>query len=197
MIKNFIEDIDLNWKKTGDEPIRLNVIGSTALFIQTNYVRSTKDTDILEIGKVKGDIKNSLETLAGKKSRLSKKHKIYLDIVGRAIPFLPQAPLFHNSKDLNKNLQNFRINVLDIADVVVSKLKTFRPADCDDIRAMIDGDHITHKKLIERFKSAKNRWELDSRATDLPKYVENLNFVEREYFMVEESEIELPDWIDD
>jgi hypothetical protein len=37
--------------------------------------------------------------------------------------------------------------------------------------------------------------ELDARAEDLPAYVEHLHRVERDAFGVEETEIELPDWI--
>ncbi|MGA2079014.1 MAG: hypothetical protein ABSH53_00120 [Holophaga sp.] len=35
----------------------------------------------------------------------------------------------------------------------------------------------------------------DARAEDLPRYVKNLHRIERDLFFVEESEIELPDWI--
>jgi hypothetical protein len=39
-------------------------------------------------------------------------------------------------------------------------------------------------------------FSMDARAEDLPRYVKNLHTVERDFFGVEESEIELPPWVD-
>lgn len=49
-------------------------------------------------------------------------------------------------------------------------------------------------RLVERFRLAVDVFSGDARADDLPRYVGNLHRVEREYFGVPESDIELPDW---
>lgn len=197
MIKEFFTELDNKWTLQTSESILLRIIGSTALFLQFDYSRGTKDTDILELENLTPTIQKELLRLSGKESTLYKKYRIYLEIIGHAWPFLPPKPLFHPIDSLNKSLKNFRIEALDVVDVIVSKLKTFRLQDQDDILAMIDLDLVSHEKLIERFKIAMSRWELDARAEDLPEYIRNLNEVERDFLHVKESEFELPRWIGD
>ena len=79
--------------------------------------------------------------------------------------------------------------------MVVSKLKRFHPNDLGDVEAMIDLDLVPHDKLLERFRSAVDSFAMDARAPDLPKYLQNLNRVERDLMGVEETEIDLPEWI--
>jgi hypothetical protein len=82
-----------------------------------------------------------------------------------------------------------------VVDVVVSKLKRFHANDVSDVRAMVDAGRVDHARLVERFRLAVDVFSCDARADDLPRYVGNLHRVEREYFGVPESDIELPDWI--
>ena len=49
--------------------------------------------------------------------------------------------------------------------------------------------------LLERFRSAVNSFAMDARAPDLPKYLLNLNRVERDLMGAAETEIDLPEWI--
>ena len=85
--------------------------------------------------------------------------------------------------------------VLDVVDVVVSKLKRFSASDADDVRAMTESGLVEHRRLIERFRSAVDVYGGDARADDLPKYVKNLHRVERDHLGVPETEIELPAWV--
>jgi len=81
-------------------------------------------------------------------------------------------------------------------DVVVSKLKRFHADDRQDIAAMIDKGLVQHPVLVERFRSAVDRFSHEARADKLPRYVRNLHQVERDQFDVPETPIYLPDWID-
>ena len=47
-IENFIVAIDQAWTGDPGPKILLRVIGSTALMLQADYVRGTKDSDVLE-----------------------------------------------------------------------------------------------------------------------------------------------------
>jgi hypothetical protein len=60
---------------------------------------------------------------------------------------------------------------------------------------MITRGLVTQRALISRFEAAKDIRQETSYADDLPKYVANLNRVERDYLNVEESKIDLPSWI--
>ena len=39
LMHRFFAEIDEKWKRTGGEPIRLQIIGSAALMLQTDYER--------------------------------------------------------------------------------------------------------------------------------------------------------------
>lgn len=195
-IETFFREIDRAWEATQSDKIPLQVIGSGALFLQTDYSRTTKDGDVLETLQVTAELKEKLTKLAGKRSPLHKRTGLYLDIVIPGLPFLPHGPRFHPQKKLNEDLRHFSIEALDVIDVVVSKLKRFKQNDADDVRAMIDRNFVPHARLIERFKSAVDGFSMDSRAEDLPKLIANLHRVERDMFRVQETQIDLPDWMD-
>lgn len=196
MIEDFFRGIENLWRPTGREPIVLLLIGSTALFLQTDYIRGTKDADILEMSDLPKKIWEQLRKIAGKGSDLAKSHRLYVDLVGPGLAFLPVPPLFHPLDALNKRLRHFCLQALDPVDVVVSKLKTFRAGDLDDIRAMADRDLLNPNRLVERFELAKEHWLLGSRAPELKRYIENLHTIQRDYLLVKETPIELPDWFD-
>ncbi|MEQ1851432.1 MAG: DUF6036 family nucleotidyltransferase, partial [Chthoniobacteraceae bacterium] len=136
-VSDFLQDVDRRWTPTGDGYIVLSVIGSAALMLQTGYQRGTKDSDVLETTALTADLQGRLLALAGKGTALHTRHGLYLDIVSQAIPFLPQVPLMHPLRDVNRTLNHFEIEVLDIVDVVVSKLKRFHANDVSDIRALV------------------------------------------------------------
>lgn len=188
--REFLTEIDARWKPVGTEPITLQVIGSAALMLQAEYDRGTKDGDVLESRDGPAAIKEQLLTLAGKQTKIHEQFRIYLDVVQRAILFLPQQPVFHPVTELP--LKNFNVEVLDIVDVALSKLKRFNSDDANDIRAMADMDLLDHARLVARFSAAADRFSLDARAPDVPRYLKNLHKVERDILGVTPSDIELP-----
>lgn len=193
--RSFFQDIDRRWESAREVKLRLRVIGSAALMLQTDYVRGTKDSDILETTELAAVDKNRLLELAGVGSRVAQRHRMYLEIVSSGLPFLPQSPHWHPLPELNPLLKHLSIEVLDVVDVVVSKLKRFSASDADDVRAMTESGLVEHRRLIERFQSAVDVYGGDARADDLPKYVKNLHRVERDHLGVPETEIELPAWV--
>jgi hypothetical protein len=195
VISNFITDIDHRWASRVAEKIRLRIIGSAALMLQTEYARGTKDSDVLQTDQLLGDNKIHLEKLAGKGSELHRRHKLYIDIVASGLPFLPRVPIWHAIPELNQSLLNFHIESLDVVDVVVSKLKRFSPSDESDIDAMVSLGAVPHETLLARFKAAVDNFEMDARAENIPSYIENLHRVERDILGVPETELDLPDWV--
>lgn len=194
LFEEFLAELDRRWEPAGPNPIRLPVIGSAALMLQTAYVRGTKDGDILETRQINAQVKARLLELGGKGTQLHERFKIYLDVVLEALPFLPQTPLFHPVPRLGR-LKHFEVDVLDVVDVVVSKLKRFNVNDDMDAREMIARGLVSHARLIKRFEEAVDFVSVDARARDLPRVVKNLHRIEREYFGLAASTIELPDWI--
>jgi hypothetical protein len=111
------------------------------------------------------------------------------------VPFFPRVPVWHPIPTLNQALARLEVFVLDVVDVMVSKLKRFHANDQSDIDAMIDLGLVPHARLIERFRAAVDEFMGDAREQDLPRYVANLHRVERDMLGVAESEIELPSWL--
>lgn len=138
LIREFLTEIDAKWKPIGGEPILLQVIGSAALMLQCDYERGTKDGDVLEAKDGPATIKEQLISLAGKESDLYKQFRVHIDVVNRAILFLPQRTVFHPLPSLP--LKNFKVEVLDIGDVVLSKLKRYNSDDKNDILGIPPSD---------------------------------------------------------
>jgi hypothetical protein len=164
--------------------------------LQTEYERGTKDSDVLETADLVPETRTRLEKHAGPGTEIHRRNKIYIEIVASGLPLLPHVPKWLDMTDLNRELVHFRIEVLDVVDVVVSKLKRLHGNDLRDIEAMIERDLVPQALLIERFKSAVDSYLLDARAEELPQYVANLHRVERDLFGVCETPIELPSWLE-
>jgi hypothetical protein len=194
-ISEFLTDIDRRWAPPAPVKVHLPIIGSAALMLQADYERGTKDSDVLETSELAGATGERLQRVAGKGSDLHTRWRMYLEIVGSGLPFLPQSPTWHDLGELNAGLRHFSVSALDVVDVVVSKLKRFNANDVSDIAAMVERDLVPHDDLILRFRSAVEIYSMDSRADELPTYVRNLNRVERDLFGLRPTEIELPHWV--
>jgi hypothetical protein len=192
---DFFRDVDRSWSLARAAKVPLRVIGSAALMLQTRYRRRTKDGDVLETTSLDEDAKDHLRSIAGPGTLLHAQHRLYLDIVRSGIPFLPQRPRCHLLPQLNATMAHIQLEVLDTVDVVVSKLKRFSASDIGDIQAMIDLGKVDHGDLVSRFRDAVDLFTLDAQADDLPVIVRHFHRVERDYFGVKPTEIELPDWI--
>lgn len=197
VIKDFFVEIDRRWpsQEAHEGKVRLRLIGSGALMLQTRYQRGTKDSDVFETTELAAETKNRLLALAGPGTKLHEQQRIYLDIVANGIPFLPHVPVWHDVPEITRALQHFELAALDVVDVVVSKLKRFNPNDQSDIDEMIQLGIVPHERLLERFRSAMDVFSYEARAEDLPKYIKNLHRVERDMIGVLETEIELPSWV--
>jgi uncharacterized nucleotidyltransferase DUF6036 len=191
-------DIDRQWKPLSETRFQLRIIGASALLLQTDYQRATKDSDVLEGADNLGvGAKAQLLALGGEDTSLARKHRLYIDSVAPGLPFLPQGPRWHPLDALTSRLTHFEVWVLDIVDVVVSKLFRFHANDRSDVDAMIERALVDHDVLVSRFRSAVDMFSHDSRCNRLPRCVENLHTIERDSFGVSETKIELPPWFDD
>lgn len=192
LIKEFLAEVDARWKPLGGEPVALQIIGSAALMLQTDYDRGTKDSDVLESSGISEVVKAQLLALAGKETEIDKQFRMHIDVVKPAILFLPQRPIFHPASGMA--LGNFTIEALDVGDVVLSKLKRFNNDDVSDIRAMADRGLIDHRRLVSRFEAAVDWFSIEARLAEVSRYLKNLHRVERDILDVPESAIEIPEW---
>lgn len=163
--------------------------------LQTSFERGTKDSDVLQTLQLDAAAQRHLREIGGPNTKLAKRYRLHIEIVPNGIPFLPHPPFWKSTSLSFTRTPTFSLEVLDVVDVVVSKLKRFSENDKSDIRSMIELNLISHQVLLHRFQSAVDAFSTDARAEDLPKYVQNLNEVERDLLGMPESEIELPSWI--
>lgn len=192
LVERFLVAVAEEW----DRPTRptLRIIGSTALFLRTDYHRGTRDSDVLSTAELDAETERRLMEIGGSGSKLARRHRLHLQIVRNGIPFLPHAPRWH-ALELPGQPNTMAFEVLDVTDVVVSQLKRFHADDRSDIAAMIERGLVAHDDVVQRFRSAVEDALLGAYAEELPRYVRNLHEVERDMFAVEETEIELPGWI--
>lgn len=194
-VDEFFREIDDGWAKRSLENVRLHVIGCSALLLQTDYERGTRDADIFQATDLSAEAKQHLLDLAGRDTEIANRRHMHVEVVANGIPFLPLVPVWRPMDRVNRMLQCIEVVALDAVDVVVSKLVPFRASDKQDIEAMIERELIEHAMLVARFRSAVDLWKFDARGENLPRYIRNLNEVERDMLAVPESEIELPSWI--
>ena len=151
--------------------------------LQGKYVRGTKDSDVFRTGAIDDALAERLVTLAGEGTDLHLRHRIYLQLVPSGIIFQRQSVQWHPAEPLNAKLRNFRIELMSVIDVVVSKLKRLHSNDMADIEAMVERGLLTHGDLLGCFREAVD-FTMDAKAVDLPKYRANLHRVERDVFGV-------------
>lgn len=190
-VESFLRELDRQWEWKAEAKVSLHIIGSTALMLQTRWQRGTKDGDVLETSYLDSSTQARLIQIGGPKTPLYEQHRMYIQVVHHAIPFLPQQPNWISQF----STEHFDIYALSVVDVVVSKLKVFRAQDLEDIDAMVSESAVPHQTLLARFRAAVDSWSGEARAEELPNIVANLHQVERDIFGVEETEIELPSWV--
>jgi hypothetical protein len=196
-ISALLTDVDRVWRPTRTGKTALHVIGASALLLQSDYGRATKDSDVLETAALDDDVKARLLALAGADSSLALKHRLYIETVPLGLPFLPQKPLWHARPEINAQLQHFEVCVLDVVDVVVSKLLRFSANDSADVHAMIARDLVPHERALARFRSALDQLSYDARNHRLQRCIDSFNEIERDAFAVAETEFDLPSWVDE
>jgi hypothetical protein len=189
-IEDFFHAIDRACDFRGRPRSRLRVIGSAALMFQADYERGTTDSDIVETD-LPDDVRDRLRSIAARGTPLARDHGMHLDLVNVAILLIPQPARWHRVEQL-RDLRWFDVEMLDIVDVVVSKLKRFASKDREDITAMVQRGHVAHADLVARFRGALDQLMYGASGVDAVTWCENLNAVEREDLRVEPTVIDLP-----
>jgi hypothetical protein len=198
IVEDFFREIDQRWDLATASTIPLRVIGASALNLRAeDYDRGTDDADVIETADLARGIKERLIDLAGKGTALHVRRGMYLEIVPGGLPLLPHVPTFHPLDGLSASLAHFEIAVLDVVEVCVSKLKPFRSRDREDIRAMVKRNLVPHDHFVARVRDAVDVYADGAGAEDLRDIIRHFHQIERDVFGVPESEIELPQWLED
>ena len=193
VIEALLTEVDAAWQLPGPK-IRLRIVGSTALMLQTSHARGTKDSDVLETDEVTENVARHLIEIAGPDTEIHKRRGVYIDIVRRGVQFRRQAPVYHHLSNLSAALQHFEVEVMSVSDVIVGKLARFNANDRNDIDAMVEGEFVAHDEIVSCFREAVD-FKMDMTSEEFARFVKNLNAMERDMFAVPETEIDEPSWL--
>jgi hypothetical protein len=73
-VEAFFIEIDASWRLVAEQKVRLQILGASALLLQLDYARGTKDSDILQTMSVTPEIKEHLLKIAGPGTELASRH---------------------------------------------------------------------------------------------------------------------------
>ncbi len=137
-IPSFLNDLDAALANFAEEGERFNMflLGRSALVMLYRFTHSTRDVDI--VGWVNPpQLEAKVRELAGKDSAMAKARGIYLDLVPPALPPLP-GWYRQRAEEVAGSWKVLRLWKLEIHDLAVTKLKSFRPKDRQDLQALCD-----------------------------------------------------------
>ena len=142
--KSFFTEIDASL----EEEVALHCLGGFVMTILHGLDRPTADVDVLPLGS--NAVTETLMGLAGQGSKLHKKYKVYLQVVGVA-----QVP--DNYEDRLKEMfpesfDHLRLFALDPYDLALSKLERNTQRDRDDVKHLARTVPLDLNVLQERYQ---------------------------------------------
>lgn len=146
-------------------PAQIICIGGFAITNIHGLSRSTGDLDHIQSPR---ELVADLQTIAGKGSPLHRKYDLYVDYVGGIVTL----PLNFDERliEVPLRFKNLRIFVVEIYDLVLSKLERNSPKDYGDVRFLAEKYTLSFSVLRKRFDD-----ELDFMA-NRERHITTLNF---------------------
>ncbi len=142
--KFFFAEIDAGLS----EELELHCLGGFVMTVLYGLERPTSDVDVLPIGS-KPAIE-SLIDLAGEGSKLHKKYKVYLQVVG--VASVPDNYEDRLTEMFPLTFKHLRLLALDPYDLALSKLERNTQRDRDDVRHLARTVPLDLDVLQERYK---------------------------------------------
>jgi len=160
--------------------VQLLIGGASALVLAYDGQLATRDLDVI------GERTGVLLALSERMGSGSEAHRLtgyYLDVVPPG--WFPNAPGWRARAVPVPvpGLQHIELKVLEVHDLILSKLKRFGSGDRDDIRSLCDRAEFDVEILKERYQQARQLYDRDEEE----KLDENFRFVEIEFLGEEPS----------
>lgn len=124
--KSFFSEIDAALS----EELELHCLGGFVMTVLYGLERPTSDVDVLPIGSHAAI--ESLIDLAGERSKLHKKYKVYLQVVG--VASVPDNFEDRLTEMFPLTFKHLRLLALDPYDLALSKLERNTQRDRDDVK---------------------------------------------------------------
>lgn len=135
--------------------VGIRCLGAFVLTAIYGAPRFTSDLDYLEVlpsaaGRV-------VEELAGRSSKLAKRHGLWVQRVGTGLVDLPEN-YEDRLQELDLGLKNLRLFVLEPYDLCLSKLTRNNPKDREDVKFFAQQENLSYGTLYQRFASEMKPW---------------------------------------
>lgn len=155
IIIRLLDDIDqfLETSESNSQKVELLLIGGAALTLTHAQRRATKDIDFYAQKEIPSLAKILREF--GRNSPGHKKHGIYVERVGDFASVPPVAGVVSRSKSFDSvRWRRLRVLVASPMDLIISKIRSFRPSDRFDIKDIctIDRDKIDLLQFTKIFE---------------------------------------------
>ncbi|MGI9165009.1 MAG: DUF6036 family nucleotidyltransferase [Pyrinomonadaceae bacterium] len=124
--KSFLADLDAALT----EDVELHSLGGFAITIVYGLARPTADVDVIAINP-RSEIESVIQ-LAGQRSALHRKHKLYVQLVG--VASVPDSYEERLTEIAPGSFKHLRLFALDPYDLALSKLERNTQRDRDDVR---------------------------------------------------------------
>lgn len=148
--KEFLLEVDTSLSTATE----IHCLGGFVLTVVHGIPRTTSDLDY--IAAIPNSVYVELESLAGRESKLAKKHRVYLQHLG-AIPDLPED-YERRLTFVDFGLSRLRLMVLDPYDLVLSKLTRNSPKDREDVKAIAGKLQLSIRELMSIFDREMKSW---------------------------------------
>jgi hypothetical protein len=126
-------------------------LGRSALMLNYGFPLSTKDIDFVSMRD--SDLEQKAIDILGKGTPLAEQAGVYLDPVPAGLPPLPHW-FKKRCQELPGGWKILRLWQLEPHDLAVTKLKSFRAKDREDLQLMCDRGLLAAGKLLESLKAA-------------------------------------------
>jgi hypothetical protein len=141
----FLQELDEHL----DHPVELHCFGGFVLVTCYGFPRVTGDIDYVLVHPPEQN--ETLQEIAGKGSRLSKKHKLYLQYV--ALATLPEDYEGRLTEIFPGRFRNLRLFVPDPYDLVLAKLERNTPKDREDVEYLARRIPLNPEVLRQRYNA--------------------------------------------
>jgi hypothetical protein len=166
-----------------DETAVLYLGGGAAILLAYEGQLGTDDIDF--IGEKAGLLKRLSEE-AGKGSELHRATNYYVDVVPPGL-FPQEWGWRARAKSVEvSGLKHIDLRILELHDLILSKLRRFSGKDQEDIRSLCDREEFEIQTLRSRYAEARLGYDHDERH----KLDTNFRFIETEFLALQPSDFD-------
>lgn len=147
----FLSELDMLLPK----PVDIRCLGAFVLTAVYAAPRFTSDLDYIEV--LPSEAETIVEELAGRASKLAKKHGVWVQRVGTAVVDLPDD-YEGRLQELDFGFQKLRLWALETYDFVLSKLARNSPKDRFDVEFVAKKQNLSYAVTYDRFVKEMKPW---------------------------------------